>query len=275
MGNNSTNGRAVKSISKKLSLIFAIMLVISMVAAELIVIGFGYGMVNDRIHSSLKNEVSTDAGMVHRELNATFYYLNGVGDALEKNTFANNDEIRDYLASSVGRYALIPTGTYLALNDGTFLYPADPSIEDQFDTLNSAWYIETMGYTNSWFYFYDKPYFDNATGLLCATVERKVTLKDGRQGAFVADLMMGSVQETLNGITLYADSIDDLKKKGVNFPGEALTSDGKNAIILSSSVDVIVPKKIRYSSPGAAVDPEDDRHASVSVENGKNALIIY
>ncbi len=78
-----------------------------------------------------------------------------------------------------------------------------------------------------------------------------------------------------NGITLYADSIDDLKKKGVNFPGEALTSDGKNAIILSSSVDVIVPKKIRYSSPGAAVDPEDDRHASVSVENGKNALIIY
>lgn len=78
-----------------------------------------------------------------------------------------------------------------------------------------------------------------------------------------------------NGITLYADTIDDLKKKGVNFPGDALLSDGKNAIILSMPVDVMVPKKIRYSSPGAAVDPDDDRHATVSVESGKNALIIY
>ena len=222
MESNKTNGKAVKSISRKLSLIFAIMLVISMAAGELITIGFGLSMVNDLIHTSLKNEVSTDAGLVNRELNATFYYLNGVGDALEQNTFSSNEEIRDYLKGTVGRYTLIPTGAYLALNDGTFLYPADPSIEDSFDTLKSAWYLETMAYTNSWFYFYDKPYFDNATGLLCATVERKVTLKDGRQGAFVADLMMGSVQETLNGITLYES-------------GKAMmvTDEGEDAMILS------------------------------------------
>ncbi|MCR5650523.1 MAG: hypothetical protein K6F86_05020 [Lachnospiraceae bacterium] len=78
-----------------------------------------------------------------------------------------------------------------------------------------------------------------------------------------------------NGISLYADTIDDLKKKGVNFPGDALLAEGKNAVILSASTDVIVPKKIRYSSPGVTVDQDDERHASVIVESGKNALIIY
>ena len=78
-----------------------------------------------------------------------------------------------------------------------------------------------------------------------------------------------------NGITLYADTVEALKKRGVRFPEEALASDGKHAVILSTPIDVIVPAKIRYSSPGAALDPDDDRHASVTVESGKNALIIY
>ncbi|MBO4375187.1 MAG: hypothetical protein J5829_08795 [Lachnospiraceae bacterium] len=78
-----------------------------------------------------------------------------------------------------------------------------------------------------------------------------------------------------NGITLYADTIESLKKRGVNFPEEALSAEGKNAVIISYPVNVIVPKKIRYTSPGATVDPSDDRCATVTSENGKNALIIY
>jgi len=197
------NGIPIRSISQKLSLITAAMLVISMITAEIIVILFGYGMVKDLIDASLRNEVTADAGSINREMNATFYYLNGVGDALEQTPYDNDDEIRKYLEGTIGRYDLIPTGTYLALNDGTFMYPADPSIEEGFDALNKAWYVETMGYKNNWFYFYDVPYFDTATGLLCSTVQRKITLKDGRQGAFVADLMMGSIQDILNSITLY------------------------------------------------------------------------
>ncbi len=203
MAQNSTSGKAVKSISRRLSVITAIMLIISMVAAELIVVSLGYGMVNDLIHSSLSNEVSSDAGYVNRELNATFYYLNGVADAIEQNSFATKEDIRSYLEGTVGRYDLIPTGCYLALEDGTFIYPADPSIEEGFDAVSKAWYVEAMDYPNSWFYFYDVPYFDTATNLLCATVQRKIKMKDGRVGCFDADFLMGSVQETLNNISLY------------------------------------------------------------------------
>ncbi len=203
MANNLLRDRNVKSIGRKLSAITAIFLVVSMVAAELIVIGLGYSMVKNLIDTSLKNEVTADAGQINRELNATFYYLNGVGDALEQTRFESNDAIRKYLEGTVGRYDLIPTGTYIALNDETFIYPADPSFEDGFEATKKEWYLEAMDYKNSWFYFYDVPYFDSATGLLCATVQRKVTLKDGRQGAFVADFMMGTVQEALNSIKLY------------------------------------------------------------------------
>ncbi len=78
-----------------------------------------------------------------------------------------------------------------------------------------------------------------------------------------------------NGMTLYADTMESLKSRGVNFPGDALLSDGKNAVILSQPMDVRVPKKIKYASPGVQIDPDNEKNATVSVEEGKNALIIY
>jgi methyl-accepting chemotaxis protein len=200
---NAAKNGPKTSINTKIAAIFAIMLVVTILLAECIALSFGYGMIRDLINTSLQNEVSSDAGKINRELNATFYYLNGVGDAVEQNTFSNNMELRSYLEGTVGRYDMIPTGVYLALDDGTFIYPADPSIEDGFVATEKAWYLEAMDYTNSWFYYYDVPYFDTAAGQLCATVQRHVQMKDGREGVFDADLMMGSIQEILNQVQLY------------------------------------------------------------------------
>ena len=201
MGINTGNKRVVKSISRKLSLIFATMLILSIISAELIVVGLGLKTVKNLIDTSLRNEVSTDAAKINNELNANFYYLNGIGDTLEQVPFAGNEELNAYLTGTIGRYGLIPTGSYLVLDDGTFLYPDDPSFS--YDAREQPWFLEAMAYPNSWFYFYDVPYFDDATGLLCATVQRKVTLQDGRQGAFIADFMMGAFQDSLNKISLY------------------------------------------------------------------------
>ncbi len=193
--------KAVKSIGSKLSLIFAIMLVISIVAAEGIVAGLGWKMVNNLINTSIINEVSTDAGNINKELTATFYYLNGVADAVEQNYFEDNDALMAYLEGTVGRYKLIPTGSYLCLDDGTFLFPTDP--EFGYDATGQDYFLEAMAYPNSWFYFWDVPYFDASTGGLCSTVQRKVTLRDGRVGVFIADLMMSSFQTTIDNISLY------------------------------------------------------------------------
>ncbi len=201
MGMNTGNKKVVRSIGTKLSLIFAIILIISIVTAELIVVGLGLNTVKNLIDTSLSNEVTADASQLNKELNSTFYYLNGIGDTLEQVPFAGNDELNTYLTGTIGRYKLIPTGSYLVLNDGTFLYPDDPSFS--YDATEQPWFLEAMAYPNSWFYFYDVPYFDDATGLLCATVQRKVTLQDGREGAYITDLMMGTFQDTLNKIALY------------------------------------------------------------------------
>ena len=223
--NMNSNSKKVKSIGRKISLIMALMLVVCMIAAELIVIGFGSNMVKNLIDSSLKNEVTADAGMVNRELNATFYYLNGVADSVEQNDFSDEAALRAYLSGTIGRYDMIPTGAYLALNDGTFIYPADASVEKGVDVSQKAWYKEAMGYTNKYFYYYDQPYFDNATGNLCATVQRHVHLKDGREGAFVADLMIGSVQKKLKDVKLYETG----KAMMVTTDGMVLSYDKKDA----------------------------------------------
>jgi methyl-accepting chemotaxis protein len=208
MGANENNTAGAKAkaapkpISLKLSIIFVILLILSILVAELMVLAFGYGMVKDLIDTSLKNEVAADAGQINKELSSTFYYLNGVADAVEQNEYDSNDEIMTYMLGTVGRYGMIPTGAYLALEDGTFLFPSAPDFTME-NITEKAWYKEAVSYDNSWFYYYDVPYFDEVTGDLCATVIRHVHLKDGREGCFAADLMMAGAQEQLNGVQLY------------------------------------------------------------------------
>ena len=204
MSGNPSNkaGSSPKAISAKISLLFVAMLLVTILVAEGITFSLGYAMIKDLIYNSLENEVSVDASSVNRELNSTFYYLNGVADSIEQNEFASNEDIMKYLSGTVGRYTLLPTGAYVMLNDKTFLYPADPTYEIE-DCTENVMYKAAMPYTNSWFYYYDVPYFDKVTGGLCASVIRHIHLKDGREGVFAADMFLSSVQEDLGSVKLY------------------------------------------------------------------------
>ena len=195
-------GSTPKAISARISVLFVAMLLITILVAEGITFSLGYSMIRNLIYSSLQNEVSVDASKVNRELNSTFYYLNGVADAVEQNSFSSNEELMAYLSGTVGRYDLLPTGAYIMLNDKTFIYPADPTYAIE-DCTDNVMYKEAMTYTNSWFYYYDVPYFDKVTGGLCASVIRHVHLKDGREGAFAADMFLSTVQQELDGVKIY------------------------------------------------------------------------
>ncbi len=203
MGNKNSKGAGPKAISTKITLFFVVILCVSILLAESIVIGFGYGMIKDLIDSSLENEVLADAGVVNRELNATFYYLNGIADSVESLEFESDQDLLNYLTPTVGRYDLIPTGAYIGLSDGAMIYPSGWDAPADYNVLEKEWYLEGIGYDNTWFYYYDQPYYDTVTGDLCATVIRHVHLKDGREGVFCADLILTSLQEQLQSISLY------------------------------------------------------------------------
>ena len=79
---------------------------------------------------------------------------------------------------------------------------------------------------------------------------------------------------SFNGTVFYADTIDSLKERGVELPGEALLAGGDRAVVLSESMDVLVPKKIKYASGNVTLD-EKKKSASVSVSDGANAVIVY
>ncbi len=205
MKKSDNKGTSVKrsSINAKITVFFVIILVLSILITEGIAITRSKSMITKLINSTLKNEVSTDAGEINRELNSTFYYLNGIADSVESISFASNEDLMAYLQGTINRYDMIPTGAYIALNDGTFLYPADASLADGFDATQKDWYKQALSYDNNWFYYYDVPYFDTATGDLCATVIRHIHLKDGREGCFAADLMMATSQASLSEVQLY------------------------------------------------------------------------
>ncbi|WP_024864459.1 methyl-accepting chemotaxis protein [Butyrivibrio sp. FCS014] len=223
------SGTSPKAISAKISLLFVALLIITIIVSEATIFSLGYSMISDLIYNSLENEVSVDASKVNRELNSTFYYLNAVADSVEQNEFASNENLMSYLAGTVGRYALLPTGTYLMLNDKTFLYPADPTYEIE-DCTENVMYKEAMTYTNSWFYYYDVPYFDKVTGGLCASVIRRVHLKDGREGAFAADMFLSSVQEELGNVKIYQTG------GAMMITGQGLLLTYKNADVCGSNI---------------------------------------
>ena len=246
VSNKAGNKRAPKAISMRLSVLFVALLIISILITEALIISFGYGMVKDLIDTSLTNQVSASAGQINKELTSTFYYLNGVADALEQNNYADNNQMMEYLAGTVGRYNMIPTGAYVALNDETFLYPSAPDFVMENITAH-AWYQQALGYDNSWFYFYDQPYFDEVTGDLCATVIRHIHLKDGREGCFAADLFLAKAQKTLNEVQLYqTGGAMMITKSGLilsyrddqSYNGKTIEEVGDNAL-LSAIANVV------------------------------------
>ncbi|MBR1875978.1 MAG: hypothetical protein IJ805_02590 [Lachnospiraceae bacterium] len=78
-----------------------------------------------------------------------------------------------------------------------------------------------------------------------------------------------------NKTVFYADSIESLKARGVQLPGEAALAGGTQAVVVSESLDVRVPKKIKYVSPGATVTSKNEKTATVVVQDGSNAVIVY
>ena len=78
-----------------------------------------------------------------------------------------------------------------------------------------------------------------------------------------------------NDETFYAGKIDTLTEEGVNFSTDALSAGGRYAVVLNTSVDVAVPSKILYASGNVTVDPENEKKATVSADNGEMAYIVY
>ena len=192
-----------KSLSRKLALIFAALLVVSTLLIECLIIGFGYNMIKGLIDTSLNNEAVADAGSLNRDLNAIFYYLNGIADSTEKLEFEDNDAILDFLSQTVERYELAPLGAYIGTNQGEFLDASGWVPPSDYIVTEKGWYNEGITYDNKWFYYYDQPYFDAATGDLCTTVIRHIHLQDGRDGVFASDLLLTSFQTKLNEISIY------------------------------------------------------------------------
>lgn len=253
----------VTAVSRKVLSRILPILIAAFVLLFIVIYHFGSIVITDMLYTSLKTEASTDAGTVNRELNATFYYLNGIADSIEKLDWSDDKAITNYLATTTDRYPLIPTGSYLALNDKSYLDPSGWQDDKDYDPTQSKWYKKGMSYNDSYFYYYNEPYFDENTGKLCTTVIRHVKLKDGREGVFAADLMMESLQQSLARIKFYktgrammvtdkgmilANPTSSLNGKTLEKSGNPIfTSLGKNASMRKDGKVAIIPtSKGRY-----------------------------
>ncbi len=199
---NQVQKDKVKQLSGKLMARFLPVIAVGIAVIISVVAIFGLRLVKELLYTSLEQHVSADSGEVNKQLNSTFYYLNAIADSVELQNFENDDQITAFLAQSLGRYDMIPTGVYLALSDGAYDDPSGWSYDDK-DVRDLGWYQQGISYDNKYYYYYDVPYFDSDTGNLCATVIRHVHLQDGREGTIAADLMMSACQSYLDEVSIY------------------------------------------------------------------------
>ncbi|SCX20721.1 methyl-accepting chemotaxis protein [Lachnospiraceae bacterium YSD2013] len=214
--------KKVKQLSGKLMVRFLPVIFIGIAVIISVVAIFSLRLIKNLLYNTLEQHVSADAGEVNKQLNSTFYYLNAIADSIEIQEFTDDEELKAFMAQSLGRYDMIPTGVYLGLNEGSYVDPSgwDPGK----DIRESKWYQQGMGYNNSYYYYYDVPYFDSDTGNLCATVIRHVHLKDGREGVLASDLMMSACQEYLNSVSIFDN-------------GHAVMITSENLILSSPDAD--------------------------------------
>ena len=230
LNNEKEARKSIKRVSTQVVKRFVPMVVIFMILILGTIYFFVSKTVKKLIYNSLDQQVAADSGQINKQLNSTFYYLNGIANSTEAINFQSNDEILDYFSSTLKKYDMVPTGIYMGVNDGSYLDASGWQPDAGYNVLTTKWYQQGMGYNDSYFYYYDVPYFDSATGNLCATVIRHVKLKDGREGVIAADLMMETAQKYLNSVKVL-DS------------GKAMMTTG-NGMILSYSNKKICGKTL-------------------------------
>lgn len=255
-----------KSVSGKLITVLIPLILILFVIITSVFFANGSKLVTELLNTSLESEVTVDAGIVNNELKATFYYLNGIADTVENVGFADDNAMLAYLSSTQERYDMLPTGTYVALEDGTFLNPLGWTGGEGYVVTEKEWYQLAMSHDDNYFYFYDEPYFDKATGGLCSTVVRHITLPDGREGCFAADLMMSGVQEQLNEVQVY----DTGRAMMVTAAGQVLSyeDDSYNGTNVADDTD---DKMLTAISKN--LDCEDGEVIEVEGKNGTYFLV--
>ncbi|MCR4955184.1 MAG: methyl-accepting chemotaxis protein [Lachnospiraceae bacterium] len=227
MNNETKEMPKVKKISGKLLSVILPVTFVGILVMVAVATLFGKNLITTLLNTSLEEKVNADAGAVNKDLSSTFYYLNGIADTVESQEFKNDAVLKKYLKGTMGRYDMIPTGTYIAFSNGDYVDPSD--WEPDTDVREKGWYIEGMKHDDNLFYFYDVPYFDANTGKLCATVVRHVKLQDGRDGVLCSDLMMSAEQEYLNKVKVYGSGRAMMvTSQGLVLSYEKAESAGKN-----------------------------------------------
>ncbi|MCR4998441.1 MAG: methyl-accepting chemotaxis protein [Lachnospiraceae bacterium] len=257
--------KKMKRLSSKLIALFLPIVAVGIAIVVMLVGVFGRKLIKELLFTSLEQSVAANASEVNRQLNSTFYYLNAIGDSIEIEKFKSDKAIYKFLSQTKGRYELIPTGAYLALSDGAFIELTgwDPGM----DIREKEWYKQAMQYNDSFYYYYNEPYFDKNTGDLCATVIRHVHLQDGREGVLAADLMMATSQEYLNGIQLYGS-------------GRAMMATSKGLILSTGNIDFCGQNLTEVSDPllnqiGTVIDTKDGKVTKVKASGHTYYVVMH
>ncbi|MCR4781447.1 MAG: methyl-accepting chemotaxis protein [Lachnospiraceae bacterium] len=215
--------------------------------------------------NDLAAETKENANSLGSDVKELLATMEMYAKTLETVPMNSHEEIFKYVEPSKDYDGMKSTGIYIGFSDNTYLFANGTIQADDWVATERGWY---KAGENSDEFIGTEPYVDAATGDLCVTFCRKITLANGEKGVIAIDVFLTDLVKTvkeltpmqtgssivLDGDMIVATKDSKLNGKSVSESGDsflkAVRSDLKSG---SKSVDNLKDGKTDYYVYGTKI----------------------
>ena len=195
--NSKATPKMKKSVSGSLMLILLPITMIAIVGIILFLSSQAQKTITDIAKQDLTDVTTTNSWKVSKETTEITSALNTYAKGLESTKFATPDDMKAYLATSVGTFDTAKHGVYVGFEDNSYVFAEGTIQAADWLPTERGWYKDGLGKETP----YDgAPYTDATTGDLCVTYSREITTADGKKGVVAIDVYLSDLEKQIDAL---------------------------------------------------------------------------
>ncbi|MCR5342326.1 MAG: methyl-accepting chemotaxis protein [Butyrivibrio sp.] len=191
---DKTNEKSLsKHISAQLLLVIIPMIIVAIAIVAIFMSISAKNVIVEGATNGLAMEAKANAAEIAGQMSTMVSYYNGLGDTLEKSTYADDNAYLGALLPGMDEYPGVVIDVYLAIGKESF-YDGGGWVPDaDYDPTSRDWYKNAIGKSSI---IIGEPSVDMTTGDTVVCGSREVKLLDGRTGILSTDIVLSGISKT-------------------------------------------------------------------------------
>ncbi|WP_026666226.1 methyl-accepting chemotaxis protein [Butyrivibrio sp. FC2001] len=182
-----------KHISAQLLLVIIPMVIFAIAVVAIFMAISAKNVIVEEATNGLAMEAKANAAEIAGDVSNMVAYYNGLGDTLEKSSFADDNAYLNALLPGMDEYPGVVIDVYLAIGKEAF-YDGGGWVPDaDYDPTSRGWYKNAQGKSSITL---GEPSVDMTSGNTVVCGSREVKLLDGRTGVLSTDIVLTGISKT-------------------------------------------------------------------------------